>query len=284
MATGLRSSQDAARYADIIRKVDGLSKSTSEFEQRDTEKLKIKYKRLDNILAFKQLVYSNNIDNSTNSPLYITNLDYDTFIGCSHNINKINMLSNKEKLFAILIDQVAMNENLIRGTDESKTDTLVDYILREIGLAEYPLILKLKPMYELKIRHKTILSVHDFSIEKKDKVVLVEEDKHIRNTTAGSAWGEYQIAGEILAAAYNNYVLHTTESELIAIRVISTRFTFYHAIIPLDYLNSLSIGLPTIDIVVSRYPDSDRGLDYKDHNERKIIIDMLLRIRHKLQS
>jgi hypothetical protein len=284
MATGLRSSQEAARNADIIRKVDGLSKSTSEFEQRDTEKLKITYKRLDNLLEFKQLVYSYDIDISADSPLYIRDLEYDMFVGCSHNINKINMLSNKEKLFAILIDQVAMNEEFIRGTDESKTDTLVDYILREVGLAEYPLILKLKPVYELKIRHKTISSVHDFSIEKAHKVVLVDEDKHIRNTTAGSAWGEYQIAGEILAAAYNNYVLHAAESELIAIRVISTRFTFYHVIIPLDYLNSLSIGLPTIDIVVSRYPDSDKGLDYKDHNERRIITDMLMRIRYKLQS
>ena len=282
MATGLRSSQEAVKNADIVRNVDGLSKSTSEFEKSDTEKLNIVYKRLDDIMAFKQLIYNNHTD-STNSPLHIQDLDYDTFVGCSHNIKKIHMLSNREKLFATLIDQVSMNEDLIRGTDESKTDTFVDYILREIGLAEYPLILKLKPMYEIRVRHKTISSVHDFSIEKGNKVVLIEEDKHIRNTTPGSAWGEYQIAGEILAAAYNNYVLHITESELIAIRVISTRFTFYHTIIPFDYLNSLSIGLPNIDIVISRYPDSDRGLDYKDHNERRVIIDMLLRIRHKLQ-
>ena len=163
MATGLRSSQEAVKNADIVRNVDGLSKSTSEFEKSDTDKLNILYKRLNNIMAFKQLIYSNNID-STNSPLHIQDLEYDTFIGCSHNRKKINMLSNREKLFATLIDQVAMNEDL--GTDESKTDTFVDYILREIGLAEYPLILKLKPMYEIKIRHKTISSVHDFSIEK----------------------------------------------------------------------------------------------------------------------
>ena len=47
-----------------------------------------------------------------------------------------------------------MNEDL--GTDESKTDTFVDYILREIGLAEYPLILKLKPMYDNKTQDDII--------------------------------------------------------------------------------------------------------------------------------
>ena len=103
MATGLRSSQEAVKNADIVRNVDGLSKSTSEFEKSDTDKLNILYKRLDNIMAFKQLIYSNNID-STNSPLHIQGLEYDTFIGCSHNMKKINMLSNREKLFATLIE------------------------------------------------------------------------------------------------------------------------------------------------------------------------------------
>ncbi|KAI7868375.1 hypothetical protein K492DRAFT_201257 [Lichtheimia hyalospora FSU 10163] len=33
----------------------------------------------------------------------------------------------------------------------------------------------------------------------------VDEDKHFKNTGRSKAWGEYQIAGEILAAAVNNY-------------------------------------------------------------------------------
>lgn len=179
-----------------------------------------------------------------------------------------------------MVDNIALNEIVIRGTDESKTDTFVNYLLTKTGFTEYPFILRLKPMYEFKVHHKTITSIYDFSVEKNNKILLVEEDKHIRNTTHGTAWGEYKIAGEVIAGSYNNYVLHTTYSEILVIRVIRTRFTFYYTIIPLDYLDSLSYGLPNIDITIDRYPD---GLEYKNPDDRVVIIDVLLKIKYKLE-
>jgi len=270
--------EEAVSDAFIVAQVNSLHNSTSEFDETDIIKLNIKFKNLDNF-KFKEILNNNHSSIENISPLYIRNMKYENFIGCSRNITNISHLSNKEKQFAILIDQIALNEEVIRGTNESKTDTFVDYLLREIGFSDYPLILKLKPLYEFRVKNKNISSIYDFSVEKDNRILLVEEDKHIKNTTLGAAWGEYQIAGEIIAGAYNNYVLHFNNSIIISIRVIGTRFTFYYTIVSLEYLNSLAKGLPIEKITIFRYPDNNIGLDYKDPNERNIIIDILQQIK-----
>ena len=287
MATGLRSNQEASETAHIVSRVNALNDSTSEFNRHDIARLRVVYINVDSEDRFKLLLYKYPTSISVQSPLYISNIDYNMLVGCSKNKDIVHNLPDKEKQFAILIDHIALNEDVIQGTDESKTDTFVDYVLREIGLADYPLTLKLQPLYELIVRHKRISSVYDFSVEKDGTLLLVEEDKHIRNASPGSAWGEYQIAGEILAGAYSNYIRHSRPSDIIAMRVIGTRFTFYHSSVPLDYLDSLAIGLPETDVTVIRYPSQVTekiGLDYKIPDERKAIIDILQSIRYRLSS
>lgn len=285
MATGLRSSQEASETALVISGVNSLNNSTSEFDKNDIARLRVVYTDENNGENFKTLLYRYPTSIDDKSPLYISNIDYKMLVGCSKNKEIVHGLPDKEKQFAILIDHIALNEDVIQGTDESKTDTFVDYVLREIGLADYPLTLKLQPLYEFVVRHKRISSVYDFSVEKDGTLLLVEEDKHIRNVSPGSAWGEYQIAGEVLAGAYSNYIRDSKPSNIIAMRVIGTRFTFYHSTVPLHYLDSLAVGLPDTDVIVTRYPPQSVekiGLDYRYSDERKAIIDILLLIRCRL--
>ena len=107
------------------------------------------------------------------------------------------------------------------GTEESRTDTLVDYILRGVGLGTYPFLFKVQPIYKFTVEGKSITSVYDFGIVKNSMIIIVEEDKHMKNVSPVNMWGEHQIAGELLAAAFTNFYT----DDIYAIRVIGTKFT-----------------------------------------------------------
>ena len=146
MATGLRSNQEASETAHTVSRVNALNNSTSEFNRNDIARLRVVYINVDSEDRFKLLLYKYPTSISVQSPLYISNIDYNMLVGCSKNKGYRTQPSRQEKQFAILIDHIALNEDVIQGTDESKTDTFVDYVLREIGLADYPLTLKLQPL------------------------------------------------------------------------------------------------------------------------------------------
>ena len=283
---GLRSDSTAKSTAELIKDINSLSNSTSYFSKQEQRALRFQYNDTNDL----NMYLPPNIVIPNDSPLYIQNKEYSSFIGCSNvNYNSIIELPDKDKQFALLLDQVALNEVVVRGTDESKTDTFVDYVLREVGLGNFPLAIRLKPIYAFDIRHKTITSEYDFSIQNREKLLMVEEDKHIRNTGPASSWGEYQLAGEIIAGAYDNYRKCAVEGDIFAIRAIGPRFTFYHTIIPATYITSLSVGLPEESIMIQRYPPQadttiPPGFNYTNSNERRLIIDMLYIIKHKLLS
>ena len=283
---GLRSDTNAKNTADLVKDINSLSNLTSYFSKQEQRALRFEYNDTNDLDVY----ILSNIVIPNDSSLYIMDREYSSFIGCSNlNYNTILDLPDEDKQFALLLDQVALNEAVVRGTDESKTDTFVDYVLREVGLGKFPLAIRLKPIYAFEVRHKTITSEYDFSIENRGILLMVEEDKHIRNTGPGSSWGEYQLAGEIIAGAYDNYRKYAIESEIFAVRAIGPRFTFYHTIISTTYLASLSVGLPEESIVIKRYPPQVEatippGLDYTKSNERRVIVDMLHKIKHKLLS
>lgn len=291
---GLRSNTDAQSNAELVKKINNLNDSTSYFNIKDIFALRLDYNDVNDIKEFTAKITQGRRVNEEKftvegtSALYIGNREYHTFSGCSTiNYESISSLSDDEKQFATLLDQVVLNEEVVRGTNESKTDTFIDYILREVGLGKYPLAIRLKPVYVFKVRHKTISSEYDFSVEKKGKLLMVEEDKHIKNTGPGSAWGEYQLAGEMIAGAFENYRKFATSSEIFSVRAIGPRFTFYHVIIPTTYLASLDKGLPEETITISRYPPQNHippGLDYKKLSDREVIIDLLMKIKQTMIS
>ena len=281
---GLRTDIGAKSIAELVKNINCLSNSTSYFSKQEQHALRFEYTDTSDFDVY----ISSRCVIPDDSSLYIKGREYSSFIGCSDsNYNTILDLPDEEKQFALLLDQVALNEAVVRGTDESKTDTFVDYVLREVGLGKFPLAIRLKPIYAFNIRHKTITSEYDFSVENRGRLLMVEEDKHIRNTGPGSSWGEYQLAGEIIAGAYDNYRKYAIQGEIFAVRAIGPRFTFYHTIIPTTYLASLDVGLPEESIVIKRYPPQvdttiPPGLNYTKSNDRRVIVDMLHKIKHKL--
>jgi len=131
--------------------------------------------------------------------------------------------------------------------------------------------------------------LYDFGITKNGRILLIDEDKHIVNTGPSSSWGEYQIAGEILCGASNNYRTTSSTNWIYAVRVIGTKFTFYKSYATRSYLNELSSGFPEENMVIFRYPPITRGkkfpyFDFVDPKERRHIIDVLLSLREEMTA
>src|SRR6185369_16883812 len=122
----------------------------------------------------------------------------------------------------------------------------VSHILILLKFVKYPLMMQFRHPLLFKVGEKKIFAKCDIAILKNH---LVSLDKHIKNTRPETAWGEYQISGEMIAGAYNNYLMSPKKynDTINAVRVVGLKFTFYKAIITSKYLASLIDGLP-IDI------------------------------------
>jgi len=153
----------------------------------------------------------------------------------------------------------------------------------------------MQPNYKFYVYDKEISSNPEFSIERKGLVMFIDEDKHIKNIGKAKGWGEYQIAGEVLAAASTNYNTYNSsdtgsENQIIrCMRVIGTHFTFYKAIIPGEYLLSLGNGFPDKGFEIIRFPHNDKeeprsSFDYMIGDDRKKIVDMLFRLKNELEN
>lgn len=162
-------------------------------------------------------------------------------------------------------------------------------MLEKLEFGEYPLMIQPHLPSRFCVHTKEISSKPDFAIIKDNCIMLVDEDKHIKNTGPPSAWGEYQIAGELIAGAYCSYVASSRQYRgvLYAVRVIGLKFTFYRAKITPEYLNSLGEGFPTEQVTITRYPGSEENknfphLDYTKADDRKTIVEMLVRMREDM--
>ena len=218
--------------------------------------------------------------------VYVSNMQSKDIRRTMFERDSFDKLDYKIKTFVQLMNYIMENEGQVRGTEESRTDAFVNHMLEKLGFGEYPLMIQPQPLFKFSVHTKDISSKSDFAIIKDRCIMLVDEDKHIRNTGPASAWGEYQIAGKLIAGAYCNYSMSSQQYKgvLYAVRVIGLKFTFYKADITPEYLNSLGEGFPTESITIKRYPDAGRGqdfphLDYTEANDRKEIVDMLIRMK-----
>jgi len=243
----------------VLSNPSRLVDSTSEFRKEELESLRIQYSEIDALFDVK-------VDNIPN---YFYIRDYnnrDQIYNKSQILNADReLLVGEERCLIKYLNKVVRNEEVVKGTSESNTDSLVDYMIRQVGFDREPFILRLHPYYKFYVGSHEISSVPGFSVENDELMVFIDEDKHLRNTGKPKSWGEYQIAGEILAAAYTNHEIVFTrsceingatiakedekeqerrEEIMYAMRVIGTKFTFYKAIIPHSYLISLGSGLP----------------------------------------
>jgi len=213
--------------------------------------------------------------------------------------NKISDMSKEEITLCKHIVKIINNEQITRGTSESNTDSFVNYLLNKFQLDEYPFLLRIQPNYKFYVGDQEIISNPEFSIEKDNHIVFIDEDKHINNIGSSKDWGENQIAGEMLAVASTNYnnnqqklsydyniaSIDNKDAQIIhSMRVIGTRFTFYKSVISTSYLKSLGEGLPSENITIYRYPNNKKEesfshYDYIDPKERKIIVNILWGIK-----
>ena len=274
MLTRARSGQEASR---IHQHVEQFADSTSNFRKIDILTLNVIYTEttnpdeLCNPCNTSELFVPNDV--------YVSDLLRTEIKSIVDDTARFDKLDNMTKTFVQMMNYVMINE---RGTEKSRTDAFVDLMLRRLKFGEYPLMMLPRKPSKLSVYTKNISSEPDFAIVKDDCIMLVDEDKH----RPPSAWGEYQIAGELIASAYCNYSSSKLQykSLLYAVRVIGLKFTFYKAEIAPEYLDSLGEGFPSKSVTITRYPGSEKDkdfphLDYTDVNDRKKIVDMLIRIR-----
>ena len=244
----------------------------------------------------------NNSDIPIPNDVYVSNLSNTEIKNIIDDKDSFEKLDKTTKTFVRMMNHVMINESQVKGTpsagakaEESRTDTFVDLVLRKLQFGEYKsMMLPHKPS-KLSVYTKDISSEPDFAIVKDNCIMLVDEDKHIKNTGPPFASGEYQMADELIASAYRDYSASERQHRVLlyAVKVIGLKFTFYKAeITPLrrgseqrpEYLDSLGEGFSSESVTIKRYPGFKKGkdfphLDYAEVDDRKKIVNMLIRIR-----
>lgn len=285
------------------RSIKDLSSSTSEFTENDLIFLNIGYE--DRSL----FEYSPKPDDIAKYDyFFLQNFSYldlmDLVKKKSTNETERKMISIANYLFSVL-----------EVTEETVTNDFVSFILSELQLNLSPFRLRHEKKYIIRMPKKEMVSIPDLSVEDKNTILLVDEDKSLYNVDHTSAWGENQIAGEIFTALYRNYSNdpsnHGTDHPVYAIRVIGTFFTFYKASASEEYLKAVSRGdieeyekhgkrrfHLTQNIIIGRYPPNavkrlDHfipsakrnyvGLNYLDQNDRREIVSLLLSLKSSLE-
>ncbi|CAG8634989.1 10831_t:CDS:2, partial [Diversispora eburnea] len=194
-------------------------------------------------------------------------------------VDKISDFSDSlVRTFFFKLHNVTRNQ----GIPESRTDTLVDDLLRITHLNNWPLNINIHPPSELNILNEPYVSATpEFVVNKGTTSMVIVEDKHFQNVDLVNKFGELQIAGEILTCGSENMrgvgrirgVGKITDQVLFSTRFISSYVTFYKAKIPAGYWSELAKGLPIINSVeIKRWPeenDKESGLDLSNPDERK---------------
>jgi hypothetical protein len=277
------------------RGMKDLSNSTSDFTAYDVSFLNIKYE--DNESIFDEV--PNQEDQTHYDYLLLDNKRMDEWA-------MIDSTDDKKRKILSAIDYIS---SILEITDETVTNDFVSFLLSELQLNLRPFKLRHERKYVIHLPGANITSIPDMSIENKNTVLLVDEDKSLFNTDRLSNWGEHQIAGEVFTALYRNYA-YGTNHPVYAIRVIGTFFTFYKAVAREDYLQAASNSEVIEDIdekgrrsfhlynelIIQRYPtnmlkliqpSSNKqcvGLNYLDIEERKQIVFMLLSLKATLEK
>ncbi|CAB4493818.1 unnamed protein product [Rhizophagus irregularis] len=203
-----------------------------------------------------------------------------------------DITSEKVQTFVTKLHDVVINGAQQIGMDETFTDTLIDDLLRIVKLNNFPLMIRNHLISKIYIKGSGIvISDPKFVIQKKGKLsLLVVEDKHLKNITSATDYGESQIAAEMLACGSENlrYLGKDTHTDqiILAMRVISTYVTFYKTVIKAEYWKELDSGLPKKEEVeIQRWPAKNglrAGFDFAEPTDRQTVFEILAKIRESL--
>ncbi|CAG8846341.1 18657_t:CDS:2, partial [Gigaspora margarita] len=188
----------------------------------------------------------------------------------------IDGISDDIWTFILKLHWVAMNAWVTKETGETYTDTLVDNLLRIVGLNTFPLAIRKHQECRMFLGGLPYLKADpEFSIKMIDTAMIAVD----------ISYREYQLVAEILACA-SNY-LHqinkttdqTIEQTMYTIRVISPYVTFYKTVIPALYFKELSEGLPQEQSVeILRWPGENipiDGLNLGEPEGRREVLEIL---------
>lgn len=245
--------------ADIAIEIDDLSKispQTNKWSKEDCASLKISYENAKDIY---EIVQPQSLEGHYKELQLNKWNPYDfRSIQNPPPSRKIQTILHKIRNVVIHEEAGSMKEN--------KVDSFVMSFMEFLGFDEYPLMMH--PQYDYSVivgsNHKISSKVEYMITVNNTYVLLVIEDKHTNNVSELTDWSEPQIAGEIFGSAYHNvniagHHLHYPFF-IYAIRIVSTKFTFYKAQITREYLEECSYGLPIRNsMIIKRYPPQEEA-------------------------
>ncbi|KAF8931142.1 hypothetical protein EDD21DRAFT_187014 [Dissophora ornata] len=260
-------------------------KSTSAFTMADLSALKIRYVGVKRV----EEMFPRSADTGPYKHLLLQGIKHADILAV--NLDRDNRFDNEEKGFIQRLRRIIESETVTIGTEESKTCDMVGDLLFALGLNKFPLSVSRESMFKLDLGiGEDVTSKPEFTVEKGKRVLFVDEDKHIKYINRTKQWGEFQLAGEMLVCGLARNKLEGDVS-IHGMRVIGTRFTFYHTVISEEYyMNLHDPNRP--DVEIKRFPTLDdgkdalesRSLDYKDPDQRKIVVDTLVRIADEMRA
>ncbi len=278
--------------SDIIQDITDLShisSQTSKWTKYDCLALKIFYSNAENI---SEIIIPITLDDhykelelpGWNKHEFYSVLDADFQINKPRKIITI-----MRKITSVLLNEQAQ---LIR---ENKVDSFVMSLMDYLGFDEDPLLMHPQYDYTAMIgdNYKISSKVEYMITRRNTYIVLIVEDKHQKGVSELTDWSEPQIAGEIFGSAYHNVSIAEGVLKypfnLYAIRVISTKFTFYKAIVTRKYLEECVNRLPIQNsLTIKRYPQQLPALnqprilnawDFSIEHDRLQILEVLKGLR-----
>ncbi|KAI8070771.1 hypothetical protein BC940DRAFT_295515 [Gongronella butleri] len=191
-----------------------------------------------------------------------------------------------------LVDEVKTVYDANNNLSEYYVDTFVSTLFHVMKMNDYPLSINAQHVLKVDIgeQEEPIVSVPEFIIRsRKSKMLVVVEDENASNAKYVNQWKENQVMGDIFVAAHNMKV--TAPSEMYAIRIIGTLFTFYKVFISPEYIMESLLGYPQEQYTdVHRYPPpgqtafSLNALDFCKLEHRKVIAHYLHMISTELSA
>ncbi|PKY38519.1 hypothetical protein RhiirA4_537363 [Rhizophagus irregularis] len=163
---------------------------------------------------------------------------------------------------------------------DNDSDTLVDDLLRIVGLNTFPLVIRNHQVCRLFIGgYPYMFANPEYSIKMIDTSMIAVE----------VGFGEWQIVAEILAFGDENMRrVQARDQTVYVIRIISKYVTFYKAMIPAPYFAELDNGLPQKEsVVILRWPGEsmpEAGLNIAEPEGRREVLEVLTRIRQHLAN
>ncbi|CAO3654379.1 unnamed protein product [Cunninghamella echinulata] len=287
---------------DMATKIEHLSQiptQTSLWENKHVIALNIEYNNVDKI---KEIIQPSDLTEEDNfKNLMLKDWRKEEFL-LSNDYIKHNKNIKDKKMITIIkkIRRVLGQEMYGHSIKETLVDSFMTSLLYYLGFDDDPFLIH--PQYDYSVyidkgRHK-ITSKVEFMITNDDTyMVLVVEDKYLKNISENDNWSEPLIAGEIFGAAFYNRSLITQKKirypfDIHTIRVIGTRITFYKSTINRDYLSEVETKLPIIHkLEIKRFPQQSDplpnqgvdlpALDFAKENDRSVILSILKSLHKK---